>query len=348
MISLSKDRIDKFRNVMQQSKPDIAIILTHLDPDAIACAKVSVNICAHFKKNVSIFYAGGLYHPQNIAIWNKFALAEDFKSLDKIDDIKKYDTILLDSSSLNDSRLKGLAIKPIIIIDHHLTNEKLEESENTWFYIKSCGSAATLVVQLFLALELEFQQGDDISTLAVIALLTDADIKLLSKYVIPLDRDIYVILMKSADASRARDTFASVKDLNYLKLFKRAIDNMEQVEGVTFTNIGFIEDNEVGYDALLADELCAISGIKTIVVIATRKDYSTEIKVRTTDDKIELDSHIKERFGQENGGGRHGKGAARIPPPNKDDVPNTAKAREIFLNYRSQQILDKISKKISE
>lgn len=344
MEKLSEERLEKFKKTIEKAKSIIAIILTHLDPDSATCAKIFADICKSMGKTPKIFYAGGLYHPQNRAIWNRFALADDFNPIENLnpENLKEYDTVLLDSSSLEDTRLNGIKINPIVIIDHHISKDKLQETEDTWYEIRACGAATTLVIQLFLSLNMEFNQGDDISTLAVIALLTDADIKLLSKYVTDLDRETYVHLMKYADASKARETFDSVKDTIYLKFFKRVIDSLEKIGNYTLAHLDFIEDEDSGYGSLLADELCAIAGINTVWVSLTRNDFSTEVKARSIDDKVDLESVIKNRFGEKYGGARHGKGAVRLPPPIDIDIPTTSEAKQKFLEYRKQTIRDRL------
>ena len=352
MEKLPEKRLEKFREIIEKLKENIAIILSHLDPDSIACAKLFSEICKHFEKKAKIFYAGGLHLPQNKIIWNKFGLEEDFSSIKKFLEIEnkdQYSVVLLDSSSLDDPRLDGVEIKPTIIIDHHLSADKLEETDDTWYHLIVCGAAITLVVQLFIDLELKFEANDDLSTLGVLGILTDTGtMKLVSKNATHLDREAFTFLMRFADDSRIRDIFASVKDKRYLTLLCKATANIETEEDTIITNLGFIDIDDEVYAALLAEELCSIQGVNTVVVWALDEENTLYIKIRSVDDKIDMNNFIKKYFGKGSGGGRTGAGAARIPPPPHFYIARTGQSRELYMQFINRLILDAIFKSSSE
>lgn len=315
MEKLTEERLEKFRKTMESAKSNIAIILSHIDPDAISCARIFAEICKHSEKNPSIFYAGVTDDPQNNYVYNKFDLADDFKPLAAFNELEnkdEYDTVLLDSSSLKDGRLGGLEFSPVVIIDHHPNENKLEESENTWYWIEGCGAAISKVVKLFLELGLEFKISDDLATLAVIGLLTDADIKLLSPQMKEIDYDTFHCLSRYMNAAKAKETFDALFDMKYVRLFVKAFDNIARNENVILTYFEDMSREELGYLARLADELCRIKEVEIVFIWVVCED-TLYVKARSTDDKVKLDENLKKIFGEKYAGARHGKGAAAVP-----------------------------------
>ncbi|MBU4421751.1 hypothetical protein L6259_02985 [Candidatus Parcubacteria bacterium] len=351
METLQQNRLEKFQRVMTEATEEIAIILSHLDPDSIACAKIFADICKHFEKKSRIYYAGGLHLPQNKIVWNKFGLAEDFIKLEKFTPEKhnKVSVVLLDSSSIKDPRLQNLELRPIIIVDHHLNTDNLQETEAEWYQLSVCGAAITLIVQIYLSLGLDFSANDDLATLAVLGILTDTGMmKLVSKYATDLDREAFTYLMRFADDARIREIFSSVKDKKYLAFLNKATTNTETREDTLITNIGFIDADDEVYAALLAEELCSIQGISTVVVWALDNKNRLYIKIRSVDDKIEMEQFITKRFGEGTGGGRTGAGAAIIEPPPQFYIPSTAASKELYMKFVRQLIVDVLFKNTSE
>ncbi|MFC1612589.1 bifunctional oligoribonuclease/PAP phosphatase NrnA [Patescibacteria group bacterium] len=319
MEKLPQERIDKFKKVLKGAKEKIAIILNHDDPDAFACAKVFEAICKLFEKSVKIFSPKILDTPQNKYIWNKFSLVDDFHPLDTFadsEDKNEYDTILLDSSSLEDARLGGLKIDPVIIIDHHPNETKLDEPEDKWYWVSAYGAAISMVARVFLDVGLEFKLNDSLATLAVIGLLTDADTKLLSPHMTELDYDIFHHLSKFMNAAKAKETFDAVYDMKYVTMFVTAIQNMSRDENLVITHFEYMPREDIGYLAILADDISNIKEVDVVFIYVIAED-SLYVKVRA-DDSVELDSTIKKIFknpvtGKTYGGARHGKGAAQVP-----------------------------------
>lgn len=313
---LPEDRIKKFEVVLKNAGSPLAIILTHLDPDSIACARIFARICEHYEITAKIFYCGTLDDPQNKFIWNRFRLIDDFAPIDRflsLKDADKYRTVLLDSSSLNDRRLGQLKVNPAIIIDHHPSKtNQLEETENTWYLVHTCGAAVSLVTKLFLSAGLTFEQNDDLATLAVIGIKTDT--KILDSTELDWEILFYLLLNKFADKKRAKETEDSMKDMEYLRLFHQAYSSMEQDGSVCVMNLEFIPREKIGLIARLADEFCEYRGIDTVLIWAVSDDKTIYVKVRSVDSKLDLDDFIKKCFGADRGGAREGgKGAALIP-----------------------------------
>jgi len=335
---LPKERLEKFERVLKNAGSPLAVILTHLDPDSIACARIFARICEYFEIAARIFYCGTLDDPQNKFIWNKFRLVDDFAPIDRflaLKDADKYRTVLLDSSSLNDRRLGQLKLNPAIIIDHHpnKTNQ-LEETDDTWYLIHTCGAAVSLVTKLYLSLGLAFEQSDDSATLAVIGIKTDT--KILDSTELDWGILFYLLANKYADKKRAKETEDSMKDMEYLKLFHQAYTSMKPEGNVCVMNLEFVPREKIGLIARLADEFCEYKGIDTVLIWAVSDDKTIYVKVRSVDSKLDLDDFIKRCFGADRGGAREGgKGAAMIP---LDFFAPTKDSQDEFLAFLKKHI----------
>lgn len=318
-------RLEKLKKIIEGLK-DVLIILTHLDPDSIACAKIMAVILKRSDKKAAIFYAGVLDDPQNKYIWNTFHLVDEFKMIDENltqGYIDQHDVVLLDSSSPKDSRLGGLIINPRIIIDHHPTLEAVEEGDTVWHWIETCGSATAMAVKIFLDLGFDFELKDDLSTLAIIAFLTDADVRLLSPHLTILDHSIYYYLTRYADRELANKTFGAILDEKYADFYIKAYQDRRREGNVALTSLGVIPRDDVGYTARLAEAFCTLREIGTLFIWAIADDpvmgWVIFLKARSIDGKMDLDTFIRHRLGKNPetgafyGRARHGKGGAIIP-----------------------------------
>ena len=295
-------RLEKLKKIIESLK-DILIILTHLDPDSIACAKIIAVILKRSDKKATIFYAGVLDDPQNKYIWNTFHLVDEFKMIDENltqGYIDQHDVVLLDSSSPKDSRLGGLVINPRIIIDHHPSLEAVEEGDASWHWIETCGSATAMAVKIFLDLDFDFEVKDDLSTLAIIAFLTDADVRLLSPHLTILDHSIYYYLTRYADRELANKTFGAILDEKYADFYIKAYQDRRREGNVALTSLGVIPRDDVGYTARLAEAFCTLREIGTLFIWAIANDpvmgWVIFLKARSIDGKMDLDIFIRNRL----------------------------------------------------
>lgn len=322
---IPEHRLEKFKKIIEILKR-VLIVLTHVDPDSIACAKIMATVLKRLGKDASIYYAGVLDDPQNKYIWNTFHLVDEFKSIDDNltqETINECDVILLDSSFTKDSRLGRLIINPRIIIDHHPTSDKIEEDDTAWYWIETCGSATTMIVKIFLDMGFDFEPKDELSTLAIIAFLTDADVRLLSPHLIALDHSIYYYLTRYADRELANKTFGAILDEKYADFYIKAYQDRYREGNIALTSLGVIPRDDVGYAARLAEAFCTLREIGTLFIWTIANDpltgWTIFIKARSIDGKMDLDSFIKNRLGKNHetgayyGRARHGKGGALIP-----------------------------------
>lgn len=318
-------RLEKLKKIIESLK-HVLIILTHLDPDSIACAMIIMTILKRLGKEASIYYAGVLDDPQNKYIWNTFQLVDKFKPINENltqQMVDKCDTILLDSSFTKDSRLGGLVITPRVIIDHHPTLDKIEENDENWYWIETCGSATAMAVKIFLDLGFDFEPKNELPTLSIIAFLTDADVRLLSPHLTPLDHSVFYYLSHYADRELANKTFGAILDEKYSDFYIKAYQERRREGNVALTSLGIVQRDDVGYTARIAESLCTLREIGTLFIWVIANDpltgWAIFLKARSVDGKMDLDTFLRQRLGKNPetgafyGRARHGKGGALIP-----------------------------------
>ncbi|MBU1179427.1 DHH family phosphoesterase [Patescibacteria group bacterium] len=348
MECLSEERLHKFRIIIEQAKPNIAIV-GHLDPDSIACMKAFMKICALFKKNYKLFYFGGWNNPQNNYLKNAFTLSDDFSELkvfDKLPDEEKkqYDIVLLDSSSLDDRRLEGIKINPIIIIDHHPTKNQLIESEKTFFWINSYGAAATMVSELYLQMGLSFENEPELATLIAVAIDTDTR-NMSAKSTTQSDVNIFLAVWPYIKQDVRRDSRNVVKDTIYYAFEDKARDKRELQNNTALFFLGYIDADKADYLSFLSDQFSEYEDMKTVFVVAIGNDGFVYVKARSRDNTIDLDKEMKDRFGEKNAGARFGAGAAKIP---MDFWIPSDNSKDEHLTYIEKRMRDAIFKDSSE
>jgi nanoRNase/pAp phosphatase (c-di-AMP/oligoRNAs hydrolase) len=131
------------------------IIITQVDPDAVGSAFAMQELLHAMGAQTKIYYCGGVGHPQNRAIVNKFNLKSKMEHVCKYpeeylgDDGCLARAVLVDSSLTEDSRLpeKLRCFSPLIVVDHH-RGADVETTEYNMVWIEDLGSASTMMVEL--------------------------------------------------------------------------------------------------------------------------------------------------------------------------------------------------------
>ncbi|MCG6551230.1 MAG: hypothetical protein L7F77_02790, partial [Candidatus Magnetominusculus sp. LBB02] len=131
----------------------LPIVITQIDPDAIGSAMLLRFIAMKSGKDAIIYYCGHFGHPQNRTMFTLFDLGSIIFPIKEMPKEIKH-CALVDSSQVNDARLMGRTIAPIIIIDHHDTDSKIKEEydNNIFVMIDRVGAAATLLSEILFAM----------------------------------------------------------------------------------------------------------------------------------------------------------------------------------------------------
>ncbi|MBF0590739.1 MAG: DHH family phosphoesterase [Nitrospirae bacterium] len=289
------ERVEKFKKVMA-GITSLPIVITQIDPDAIGSAMLLRYIAMTFGIQVDIYYCGNFGHPQNRLIYTLYDLGS---LLHPIQEMSKDIQIcaLVDSSQINDARLNGRIIDPIVIIDHHELDARIKEEadEQRFLWIDRVGAATTLLIELADLLNINLPKNSQEATLAVLAVFSDTKMLLNAT-----ERDItaYSRMLESADKDSFRHFFNYPLPQRYYEYFKEAINGWKIKEAVLVTSIGFISSRDADQLAIIADNLIRMTEIQLVVTWAIVDNSHMRISARCTDLSLSLHDFLKDRFGQ--------------------------------------------------
>ncbi len=344
---IDQTRIDKFKQILDQTKGQtVSIAVTQADPDSMGAAVGLQAIIREYDKKhhgkrrpVDIFYCGDIAHPQNVTICNKFGLQDRLHPIADIQSIIDDAVIVLvDSSTINDSRLTGLGegitINPTIVIDHHEGNDLPDETDNTCYIIetKQVGSASTLVAELLTALWTQEQPGDLLDEFFAEDNETTLDVaKLLALGIyIDVHQEVARYRRDLAVFQRLTSYFSwdELADVTQYRIPRRQLRTMahayaqQEIQGTRLlTSAGILSPEEGDVVSTVADQMLPVEGIQIVVVFALIADPQQphlRISARSWGHGVSLTGFLRERF--KNGGAKvsrdgMGEGGARISIP---------------------------------
>ncbi|KJR41180.1 TrkA-N domain-containing protein [Candidatus Magnetoovum chiemensis] len=291
------DRIDKFKNVLT-SMNTLPIVLTQVDPDSIGSAMLLRQIALSFNLKVEVYYCGHFGHPQNRTIYSLYDLGSIFDPISiKPSEIKK--CAIVDSSQVNDARLQGYSIEPVIIIDHHEVDTKNnDEDENSFILIERVGASSTLVAELVFALNVKLEKNSREATLGALGIFNDT--KMLTN---ATERDViaYSKILEYADKEIFRQLHSYPLPQRYFEYFKEAITNWKIKESRLVTGIGFVSSKEADQLSIITDSLIRMPEIQIAIAWGIVDYAHVRISARCTDPSLSFYDFLKERFGQNSG-----------------------------------------------
>ncbi|KWT82962.1 DHH family phosphoesterase [Candidatus Magnetominusculus xianensis] len=277
----------------------VPIVITQVDPDAIGSAMLLRYIAMKLGKDVTIYYCGHFGHPQNRTMFTLFDLGSimfPIKEMPK--EIKS--CALVDSSMVNDSRLMGRVIDPIIIIDHHDTDLKTREEydENGFILIERIGAATTLLAELLFSMGYTLPKNSKEATLGSLAVFTDTKMLINAT-----ERDVlaYSKLLELADKEVFRQLQSYPLPQRYFEHFKEAVNNWKMKEGRLVTGIGFVSSKDADQLAIIADSLIRMPEIQVAVTWGIVDNSIVRISARCTDPSMSFHDFLTERFGKNSG-----------------------------------------------
>lgn len=294
------ERISRLKEVVEKNKNSVInIFIAQVDPDAIGSALGLYHILLSMDAKAAIWYCGGIGHPQNRSIINRYDLLNLMKP---IVDLKEKDLrcALVDSSALNDARLTDvkLPIDPLIIIDHHRDGGVSVDSDDTFVWIEDMGSACTMIIELMMEMKLELpDQYKYIPVLLAMGIYSDT-----KKLVGACDRDIsaynYISRQILSSEFNALINFP-LPDTYYANLSK-ALSHSEIDGSRLVTHIGKVTAKQGDDLSTIADILIRRDSI-TLVVVWGIVDGKVRFSARNNDITTPLDDLLRECFGEKSG-----------------------------------------------
>ncbi|MEK7585205.1 MAG: DHH family phosphoesterase [Patescibacteria group bacterium] len=288
----------------------IVVMVTQVDPDAIGGALVLTamleDMIEERGKKVSVLplYCGGIGHPQNRALFNRYDLGRRFGHVNTYSSpISDRRLVLVDSSDLNDSRLPS-ALRgkhPAMIIDHHRSEAKPKGKEFYWIEDGSgdgVGSSSTMVFEL--AHARNFKIGDTEQMLLALGIHNDTKSLVDST---ERDRLAFATLSADIDGRKFSELIRYPLPESYFSALSRALTEMRHVNERLVTNVGSIGLDDGDNISTIADFLLRMVGV-TFVVVWGVVGKKVRLSLRSTDPSFSLTRFITESFGQNTGGAK--------------------------------------------
>lgn len=355
-----RERLDRFKQVVEQTEGEkIGIIITQIDPDALASAfglAHLINATRAPGGELQIYYCGGIGHPQNRTLINKYDLKRKICPIEELPPEIRY-TALVDSSSIHDGRFPGdQDLNPIIVIDHH-RDSVLPERDDAFYWIEDVGSASTMVCELLDALGVEFTgENTFISTLLAMGVYTDTKALVSGS---DRDRHAYGYATTATNAVEFAQLIEYPFPESHYENLGKALQRRKRVGSKLITHIGKTPPENTDDISSIADYLLRMEGISLVVIWAIIGD-DVRISARSTDLSTPLDEFMREKFGPDSGAkldpaGR-GEGGALIDldlgfwmsETNLDSVEKMVEQRLEQIMFGGEKFPDQEAKEQSE
>lgn len=282
-----------------------AIVITQVDPDAVACAfAMRWIIQAQHEVIVPIFYAGSIAHPQNRSILNKYNLLSSMQEIGTMKDDKTYGVILVDSSQLKDGRAPALArAEVLMVVDHHRGSDIDDEGRFVW--IEEVGACSTMMAEILFGL---FDSKDEevesaisvpaqIKTLLALGIYTD------TKGLVSggkRDREAYAWLTQELEPSEVAQFIEYPLPESHFNHLKEALSQMSRKNDKIVASCGVMAEGDGDDLSTIADYLIRMTGV-TLVVVWAIIGTKVRVSARNRDLTTPLDQFLKERLGAKSG-----------------------------------------------
>ncbi len=312
------EKAQKFRSFVETMSGRVVIIVSQIDPDAIGSAFGLMYILKKLGKenNIEIYFSGSIGHPQNRSIIYRFGLSKKMKPVEELKVNETDSLVLVDSSSLADSRMSILTEifskkKPVIVIDHH-RGDDIPSNDDNFILIEEVGAASTLVVELLRGLEIIISDEDKyVAILLTLGIYTDTKALISGGR-----RDIEAYSFVSGPI-----VYDDVAHLINYPLPPSYYDNLEKALGGVVVNserlvtgLGHVDPQNSDDISSIADHLIRRSGVSLVVVWGIVGNV-VRLSARAKDISLSLDDFLKTRFpgsGAKLAPDGHGEGGAVI------------------------------------
>lgn len=292
------------------------------DPDAVASAYGLQYFLRCHGVDAQICYDGKVEKLSTKKMFEVFKI--DVLTADSIQDMTAEDYIVAVDSQKYNANLTDLIGDEVACIDHHPTF-----FECTYQYgdIRKTGACSTLIAEYFYKTHTPLHP----SVAAALAYGIKMDTADFIRGVTELDLDMFAYVYKQADVDKLRTMYHDVLELDDLKAYGAAIDNIYINDGVGFAWIPL--DCPDALIAIISDFILSLNVVDVSIVYAVRKDG---IKFSVRSERKDLDAGkmvavVLKNCG--NGGGHHGMAGGFIPKENLDRVDGMhARIEEAFMS----------------
>ncbi|HST23523.1 MAG TPA: bifunctional oligoribonuclease/PAP phosphatase NrnA [Blastocatellia bacterium] len=291
------------------------------DPDAISSAWAHQMIAARYAIEADIMYEGRISHQENLALVQLTDI--DLVRYNEGDDLSQYKgTVFVDNqgttSALTD-RFEAAGVKPLLIVDHHERQDRIEAELTD---IRKIGATATIYTQYIREGLLELNKSDIQHVRLATALMhgirseTSGLIRGREE-----EMEAATFLTRFTDFSMLEDILSVKRSKQVMDVIRQALENREIRESYSISGVGFLRVEDRDSIPQAADFLLTEENIHTAIVYGIIMKGDREMVVgsmRTTKVTLNPDEFLKEALGATEagryyGGGRRGAGGFEIP-----------------------------------
>ncbi|MGA9772119.1 MAG: DHH family phosphoesterase [Blastocatellia bacterium] len=297
------------------------IMQDYPDPDAISSAWAHKMIAARFAIESDIMYEGRISHQENLALVQLTDL--DLVRYSEGLDLSQYKgTVFVDNqgttSALTD-RFEAAGVKPLLIVDHHERQDRIEAELTD---IRKIGATATIYTQYIREGLLELNKSDVQHVRLATALMhgirseTSGLIRGREE-----EMEAATFLTRFTDFSMLEDILSVKRSKQVMDVIRQALENREIRESYSISGVGFLRMEDRDSIPQAADFLLTEENIHTAIVYGIILKGEREMVVgsmRTNKVTLNPDEFLKEALGATEtgryyGGGRRGAGGFEIP-----------------------------------
>jgi nanoRNase/pAp phosphatase (c-di-AMP/oligoRNAs hydrolase) len=325
------------------------------DPDAISSAYAHKLISAKFEIDVDIIYTGRISHQQNLALVR--LLGVELTHFDEDLDLFGYNgSVFVDGQGTTSEEivqaLEAAGAPPLIIVDHH---EKQDRLEPEFSDIRRTGATATIYTEYLMQGLLELNKSRREHSLAATALIhgimTDTNGFIQAG---PEDFQAVAFLSQYRDADVLTQIITQSRSKQVMEIIRQALGGRIIVESFSIAGIGYVRSEDRDAIPQAADFLLTEENVHTAIVygILTGDDQRELLigSLRTSKLTLDPDGFLKEVFGKDEldhyfGGGKMLAGGFGIPVGFLSGG-NVEDYRDLKWQVYDQQVKQKIFAKI--
>ena len=292
------------------------------DPDAVASAFGLQYFLRQHGVDAVICYDGTVDKLSTKKMFDVFQI--EVLPADQIEDMTEEDYIVAVDSQKYNANLTDLAGDEVACIDHHPT---FIECAYQYGDIRKAGACSSLIAQYFYLTDTPMER----TVAAALAYGIKVDTADFIRGVTELDLDMFAYVYKRADVDKLKIMYQDVLELDDLKAYGAAIDNIRINDGVGFAWIPL--DCPDSLIAIISDFILSLNVVDISVVYAVRKD-GIKFSVRSERKDVDAGKTVAAVLKNYGSGGAHQEMAGGfIPRENLDRVDGMhARIEEAFMN----------------
>lgn len=291
------------------------------DPDAVASAFGLQYFLKQHGVEATICYEGTVEKLSTRKMFEVFQI--DVLEASQIQDMTEQDYIVAVDSQKYNANLTDLVGDEVACIDHHPT---FIECSYQYGDIRRAGACSTLIAQYFY----QTSTPMDATVAAALAYGIKVDTADFIRGVTELDLDMFAYVYKQADVDKIKIMYHDVLELDDLKAYGAAIDNIYINDGVGFAWIPL--DCPDALIAIISDFILSLNVVDISIVYAVRRD-GIKFSVRSEHGDIDagkMVANVLKDYGS--GGGHREMAGGFIPKENMDRIDGMhARIEEEFM-----------------